>query len=308
MKYFENKNLLGIPVKRAAFSDRTCYVMIELARLAYLKFEDDSAELEKALEAGGFKLVSIFSDKESEAQAFLCTSQSTGIAVLSFRGTESDKLKDIQTDIRAELTEAEFQGKQCLVHSGYWQQFSSIKENIAEALTQTEVKGLQLFITGHSLGGALAIIALKYFESNITGACYTFGSPPVGTENFDNDIHTPIYRVINHLDIVPYLPSPFWGNVIRLIGKILHIKNIKIINDCYRYRQSGYNSYLTGKENNIRLRYSVPTYDRFIWWFEIFVKRRFRTVLKCHSTDEYLKKIKYWAETRIEPPSEPILK
>jgi hypothetical protein len=299
MEYFENKELLGIPIKRAAFSDRTCYVMIEMARLAYFDFEGDGEEaLRNILSDAGFELITTFSNKEFGAQAFLCINKVQEMAVLAFRGTEKHKIKDIQADIRSELIEIEFQGKICLVHKGYWKQFSSIKVDIEEALRRDEVKNLQLFLTGHSLGGALAIVALKYFENNAVGACYTFGSPPVGTIDFDSKIHTPIYRIINHLDVVPYLPSPFWGNVIRLIGTIFHFKDVNFVADCYRYRQSGYVSYLTGKENNI-LRYSVPTYDRFVWWLGVFLRLKFKTVVKCHTANEYLDKIKSWAETRM---------
>ena len=37
--YFSEKDLLEIATKRAAFSDRTAYVMAEMSKLAYFKFE-----------------------------------------------------------------------------------------------------------------------------------------------------------------------------------------------------------------------------------------------------------------------------
>jgi len=37
--YFDNKSLLKPPVSRAAYSDRTAWLMAEMARLAYFKFE-----------------------------------------------------------------------------------------------------------------------------------------------------------------------------------------------------------------------------------------------------------------------------
>ena len=37
--YFDETNLLTTPAKRAAFSDRTAYLMAEMSRLAYFKFE-----------------------------------------------------------------------------------------------------------------------------------------------------------------------------------------------------------------------------------------------------------------------------
>ena len=37
--YFSNAELLKTPGKRAAYSDRTAYMMAEMSRLAYFRFE-----------------------------------------------------------------------------------------------------------------------------------------------------------------------------------------------------------------------------------------------------------------------------
>jgi triacylglycerol lipase len=37
--YFSNSKLLKTPGKRAAYSDRTAYMMAEMSRLAYFRFE-----------------------------------------------------------------------------------------------------------------------------------------------------------------------------------------------------------------------------------------------------------------------------
>ncbi len=39
--YFKYKELLEPPVKRAAYSDRTAWLMAEMSRLAYMKFEEN---------------------------------------------------------------------------------------------------------------------------------------------------------------------------------------------------------------------------------------------------------------------------
>ncbi|CAM6100070.1 unnamed protein product [Calypogeia fissa] len=87
------------------------------------------------------------------------------------------------------------------------------------------VKGLlaenpnaKLFITGHSLGGALAMLyagMLYYFGENSVanriGSVYTFGQPRVGDETFaqfmlDNLTIERYFRVVYCNDIVPRLP------------------------------------------------------------------------------------------------------
>ena len=40
--YFAHEALLESPTKRAAYSDRTSYIMAEMSRLAYFKFEGGS--------------------------------------------------------------------------------------------------------------------------------------------------------------------------------------------------------------------------------------------------------------------------
>jgi len=355
--YFANEALLESPTKRAAYSDRTSYLMAEMSRLAYFRFEggsnvdeiitqvrellprnqklaalealiksqvshssaaDSKTILAEILEQSGFKLIETFCDPGTDAQAFLCMRPSQGVVILAFRGTEPS-LKDIKADIKARLVTVEHHGKKVQIHSGYWSQFDSLRKVIVKALARDKVRERQLFITGHSLGGALAITAVKFLASDITGACYTFGSPPVGTKAFDDDIRTPIYRVVNHVDIVPRLPNPIMVHGVRLLallvgvvlspfaGFISQIKESawfdnlsKALIDAQKYRQSGYGSYLVGEGNKVRLRYSVGMYDRFIWWTKQFLNlfRGEFELLSDHSIETYSRKLATCAEHR----------
>ena len=364
--YFDDEGLLGIPVRRAAYSDRAGYLMAEMSRLAYFKFEggnnvsemvdrvkellpghqnleavvaliksqtppsseaESKACLSDILGQIGFSLVETFSDAGTDAQAFLCKSSSRGIAVLAFRGTEPS-LKDIKADIKARLASVDSKGKalpqnhvgeSIRIHSGYLGQFNSLRGDIEKALVKPEIKDLQLFITGHSLGGALAVTAVKFLASDITGACYTFGSPPVGTKNFDYDIKTPIYRIINHVDIVPRLPNPTMVFLMRLIAmaigvllspfaNLTSIKESKwydalsqTLLDAQKYRPSGYGSYLVGEGKNVRLRRYVGPHDKFCWWIKQFANlfRGEFKLLSDHSIDTYSKKLAVWANKRL---------
>ena len=42
----------------------------------------------------------------------------------------------------------------------------------------------------------------------------------------------------------------------------------QLLTDAQKYRQSGYGSYLVGEGSNVRLRYSVGSFDRFRWWLK----------------------------------------
>ena len=71
-----------------------------------------------------------------------------------------------------------------------------------------EIQDKPLFLTGHSMGGALAMLAgcrlAKAGRSPI--AVYTYGAPRVGDPNFCAGYALPTYRVVNRLDLVPELP------------------------------------------------------------------------------------------------------
>ena len=208
-KYFsDNVIISSTPKQRAAFSDRTAWVMACMSQLAYEPFEkkDNNASLGlfiSKLDSGGFKLVDTF-DVDG-TQAFLAYNKF--YAVLAFRGTSD--WTDVQTDLRAKRVKAsDGIGK---VHSGFYNAFDLVSGRITKRLEQDEVKDLPLYITGHSLGGALATVALRFLEKkeglkDRIAACYTFGSPRVGNADFEEDIRSPVYRVVNFTDIVTFLP------------------------------------------------------------------------------------------------------
>ena len=90
--------------------------------------------------------------------------------VLAFRGTEK-KLKDWKTDLRIKMEAVE--GKKGRIHEGFQAAYEAVRNRI-----ETKIKehpGVPLFITGHSLGGALAIVATRFLHADNLAACYTFG-------------------------------------------------------------------------------------------------------------------------------------
>jgi hypothetical protein len=80
-----------------------------------------------------------------------------------------------------------------------------------------------LWITGHSLGGAIAELcaAQAWFVSHTpVQGVYTFGQPRVGDETFARTVHEAlglrIFRLVNDSDIVPRVP--FFGMGFRHYG------------------------------------------------------------------------------------------
>ncbi|MDX1377823.1 MAG: lipase family protein [Anaerolineales bacterium] len=213
-RYFNANNLLlSPPIKRAAYSDRTAWVMSSMAQLVYEKFEEGGkarALLQAKLKGGNFKLIAEFHDPDTDTQAFLVSNGE--YAVLAFRGTEVAKFADIKTDIRAS-TVSLIEGR---VHKGFLGAYKSIEKQILRALKK--VKDQPIYITGHSLGAALATVATQHLERDQAlrdqiAACYTFGSPRVGNREFDRNFKSAIYRIVNTTDIVSVVPLLAMGYI-----------------------------------------------------------------------------------------------
>lgn len=200
------------PTWRAAYSDRTCALMASLCGVAYDDFEDQTGAgldlMKVRLRSGAFKLVGVY-DTPIGAQAYLAASDQ--MTVLAFRGTQDQK--DWAVNLEAKLTPLNTSVGAVRVHSGFLEAFQKIEPQIRRDLDDPSKvpadKGL--YITGHSLGGALAQIASAAFERDTLAACYTFGSPRVGERRFDTEVKCPHYRLVNADDVVPSVPPPWLG-------------------------------------------------------------------------------------------------
>ncbi len=98
------------------------------------------------------------------------------------------------------------------VHQGFYEVFKQLYTDIEAPLKKEIAKGKKIYITGHSLGGAVGIlVADKLINSNIpVHSIYTFGQPRVGDYNYAKYIYTILpnnyYRIVNNSDIVPRTP------------------------------------------------------------------------------------------------------
>ncbi|HEX6269946.1 MAG TPA: lipase family protein [Anaerolineales bacterium] len=223
--YFQDLDrLLSPPIMRAAYSDRMAWILSSMSHLAYERFEDDEKARElfvAKLEGGGFRLVETYNSKQTDTQAFLAANDE--YAVLAFRGTEVTKRQDVKTDILANQIRV-LEGR---VHSGFRKAYESVAKDIEKSILSLEE--IPLYITGHSLGAALATVATQRLEHrpkfrNRIAACYTFGSPRVGNSHYDTEFKSPIYRMVNTTDIVTVIPLLAMGYIhigdVRFLGRL----------------------------------------------------------------------------------------
>ena len=147
--------------------------------------------------------------------------------VVAFRGTESpatlDGLKDILlTDAMNLLVVPEGRfghdlsaaGVGARFHKGFVDALATIWDALAAAV-EAEVKRSDrpVWLTGHSLGGALALLAAWLFKRRfvpVHEVC-TFGAPMIGnkaaSEAFNREFAGRIMRYVNGRDPVPKLPT-----------------------------------------------------------------------------------------------------
>lgn len=200
------------PTKRAAYSDRTSLLMAKLSMLAYERFEVSKHHediLRRKLEVGGLDLLGTFST--AGTQGYVCKNDK--LAALVFRGTTD--FVDWRTNLSAQRVVIKSHPKNVRAHEGFLAAYLQVEPQIVELLNH--VPSVPLYLTGHSLGGALAVVAsaaLPMEDEVITdqlAAVYTFGSPRVGGGDFREIVKVPHYRVFNPWDIVPSVP-PTWAS------------------------------------------------------------------------------------------------
>jgi predicted lipase len=322
----------NVPSYRQAYSDRTAWIMAYLSELAYIRFnplfsghdqkefflenisklvdEDRKASILKLINIIGYdhekekerletrlgtlkmKLLETFDENGTQAILVSCNT----FIVLSFRGTEATSIKDIKTDAKATATQCVTKGR---VHKGFKDSFEDVGIAIQKKLDEDEFRTIPLYITGHSLGGALATIAAKRLShGGGIAACYTFGSPRVGDEEWITDFKAPVYRLVNAADCVTMLPPG--TEIITVISWMSqYIPGIGttvrswLLSRFGGYLHGGYMRYLTncpiGQYDDVKLLYYVSLFFRIKGL--IIKKLPWKKFLSDHSISVYRKKL-----------------
>ena len=193
---------------------RNAWWMADAALLAY----SSSAAIEEAFaNAGMAGVVTPFHGIHS-TQAYVAALPDA--IVLAFRGTQLD---DFWSSVLDFLADARFlpvpDASGHFVHAGFNAALGEVWKDIERHVRSEQARRPRpLWVTGHSLGAALATLAASRLSADhsfrLQGG-YTFGSPRVGDEPFGKAFRVPIYRFRNDADIVPHLPL---GLVFRHVG------------------------------------------------------------------------------------------
>lgn len=192
-----------------------------LARIASLSYGSSDAIEAVALHQFDFDYFKYFSCKGTEA--FLMADAEK--IVVTFCG--SNHIEDWLNNIDIDLVGGPFGGK---VHEGFYRMLHYIWRDLQSSIRELkhtasqQGRSLSVWFTGHSLGAALATLAvacLREKDQPVQGL-YTFGSPRVGdrlfARNFNLDFGDKTFRVVNTNDIITRLPprALFYSHVGQL--------------------------------------------------------------------------------------------
>ena len=184
-------------------------ILHEHAQLASLAYQGETT-VKEALPLIWYKFVAYI--KRGNAACFIA--EKDGVAYVVFRGT--DDFKDWIANVS--ILPAKESGCKC--PKGFVNELNDLWSRIDSEIKQHKFPAV--YFIGHSLGGAMAVIAALRIKRDVEGIT-TFGQPrcccKLARERFKS---VPIHRVVNCDDKVPKAPPVLFSKY-RLINPYRHV-------------------------------------------------------------------------------------
>ncbi|MER6690907.1 lipase family protein [Streptomyces minutiscleroticus] len=206
--------------RSAGYSVERAYWLALASDLAY----KDEAAIDAQARQRGFDTVRHHETRFTppfplqDTQAYTMAGNDT--IVTAFRGTEPKQIKDWLSDATTPPTPGP--GGTGYVHYGFAEALESIWPAVRDTHAELRGDNQRVWFTGHSLGGALAMLAgaRMYLEDPRLAAdgVYTYGQPRtcdhVLAEAYNKGFKDRMYRFVNNNDIVPQMPpAPAYTHV-----------------------------------------------------------------------------------------------
>jgi triacylglycerol lipase len=181
-----------------AYSLNNAYWLAQAAQIAY----QDKHTIQPAVAALGLKNFEFLSRMDTEG--YIAANEH--IIIVAFRGTEPTHLRNLLADAQFHKV----QGPPGEVHRGFLHAFQLVKDDMVNTIQRLRNKSnpQSLWCTGHSLGGALAVVAAAqlFVDGHKVNGLYTFGQPRVGGETFTTECARRLagqyFRFVNNNDTV----------------------------------------------------------------------------------------------------------
>jgi len=169
---------------------------------------DHSYESQEALRASILQLGFEDVDFIPKDDMFCCLAIKRECLVVAFRGTDSWKDVLFNVDIRRLKIDGGH------VHNGFQQAYLFLKDKLLDKIRSLAPK--QLWITGHSLGGAMALLCgydLAINSNHAVTGVVTFGQPMLCKEDLADAVETALggqyLRLVNNQDRVTRVPPGY---------------------------------------------------------------------------------------------------
>jgi len=290
------------------------------------------AQFDEVLAKGGFTCID-HNIRSDATQCFVCAHGGMGEAaegetnrpylVVAFRGSEKD-IDDWLTNVDAAPASEFTLGA---VHQGFYTAYRSVQAEVLAAIRQGKEQfgeDTPVFFCGHSLGGALAVVATRLNAQDSNGACYTFGCPRVGAYDFFKGMKTPVYRVVNASDLVPRVPPGAWSYLLLKLLDFLAFITVRVealsmlvkavrgwVDRIDDYRHYGDMRFLpdipsagisdrSEQRRNLKV-LNNPNHMDMVQWFYRHLAVSFGMPVRSHSMKLYRNKLLDVARTRMTP-------
>jgi len=182
----------------------------------------------------GFTQKYKFLDKDGAQGHVVCSDDEI---LITFRGTQPDHINDLAADLDT-LPKKNGPGK---VHEGFRREARKLYDQVIE-FVKDNLDGHKIFVTGHSLGAAMATYIaqeLNWLKPGNEIKLYTFGSPRLGDHHYVNAMDIEHHRFVNCNDIVTHVPPAAIG--FKHHGNLHYINfygNIRPLSKYQRFKDS----------------------------------------------------------------------
>lgn len=255
-----------MPQLKTATEHQRASLLASLAGRAYLD-EDDQKNVEKQIGLQRTKSKYI-SGEDDSSEAWIFYTKDNSI-VVACRGTEPTEFKDVLADLDLYPLKHPVAGR---VHRGFHSYANRIYPKVLEEIKKGRKKDQDVYVCGHSLGGAMAVIIAEQLISDgiPVKELSTYGQPRVGTPAYCAYLDTcgigDYKRYVNNNDVVPKVPPTFL--MFRHTGDLKYINYFGKIRKCTTWQR---------------------TKDQFRGWTKALSKFEFFDFVRDHGMPYYVK-------------------